>query len=61
MMFICLRKDKWVQARCQHCPDSCGIGHQVTQEHGTRLFGQGFDQRKPAVGKGLVAEGSDPQ
>lgn len=47
-MFICLRKDKWVMGRCGECHDACGLDHPHTQEHGARLFGAGFDKRKPA-------------
>lgn len=48
-MFICLRKDKWVQSRCGNCLDDCSLTHPVTQTHGTRLFGVGFENRKPAT------------
>lgn len=60
-MFVCLKKDKWVMGRCNTCHDDCGVGHPLTQQHGTRLWGEGFGQKKPATGKGLVAEGRDPE
>ena len=59
-MFICLKKDKWVMARCGDCHDDCELAHPVTQETGTRLYGAGFDQRKPAVGKPLSPLGAEP-
>lgn len=61
MMFVCIKKDKWVMGRCNGCGESCGVGHPMTQEHGTRLWGAGFHLRKPATGKGLVAEGENPE
>ena len=60
-MFVCLAKDKWVPARCPGCGEGCGLTHPTTQEIGNRLFGQGFENTKPAVGKPLVAPESDPQ
>lgn len=60
-MFVCLTKDKWVAARCSGCNENCGLTHPTTQEIGTRLFGPGFENTKPAVGKPLIAEGSDPK
>lgn len=53
MMFVCLKKDRWVPHRCPDCGSDCGIGHPVTQMHGTRLFGNGFDAKPPATGPGL--------
>jgi hypothetical protein len=60
-MFVCLQKDKWVPARCTACDGACGLNHPTTHEIGTRLFGPGFENTPPAVGKPLAAEGSDPK
>lgn len=48
-MFVCPIKDKWVMSRCGECRGNCGLDHPVTQEIGTRLYGAGFDKRKPAA------------
>lgn len=56
-MFICLQKDKWVMARCNGCGDDCGLTRPATQEHGTRLFGAGFETRKPAPAGELTRDG----
>jgi hypothetical protein len=60
-MFICLKKDKWVTARCSGCGESCGLNHPTTQEHGTRLFGAGFESRQPASAGTLTRDGSQPE
>ncbi len=59
--FICIRRDRWVMGRCDQCDSACGLGHPLTQEIGTRLWGEGFHLRKPAVGKGMVKEGENPE
>lgn len=60
-MFICMMRNRWVMGRCEQCHKNCGLGHPHTQEHGTRLWGAGFDKREPAKGKGLVAIGENPE
>lgn len=56
-MFICLKKDKWVTAWCAGCGESCGLDHPTTQEHGSRLFGTGFESRQPAPAGSLTRDG----
>lgn len=62
-MFICLTKDKWVMSRCGNCHADCGLSHPVTQEVGNRLYGAGFDKRKPALPESAqpVSDKQEPQ